>query len=128
MNLFGLTSLGAEQVKEVLTDTAYLYPRTQSRTKQGAVSYTYAKGAEVRCAIQPKAGGEYLGRGGRGQKTSPGDRIDERRDDIILLPPGTAVTMHDRIEIVGRGLYEVTLVQQRSTELLLEIEAREVED
>jgi hypothetical protein len=78
--------------------------------------------------VQPKAGGEYLGRGGRGQKESAGDRIDERRDDVIQLPAGTVVTQHDRLEVVGRGVYEVTLVPQRSTELLLEVEAREVTD
>lgn len=128
MSPLGVTSLATGQLERLLVETAYIHPRTEERTAQGAVSYTYPKGTEVKCALQPKAGGEYLGRGGRAQKQSPGGRIDERRDDVILLPPGTMVTQRDRLEVLGRGMYEVTLVPQRSTALLLEVEAREVLD
>jgi hypothetical protein len=122
-------ALAAAQLDRLLVDDAYILTRSQARSAQGGTAFEYAKAADpIPCAVQPKAGGEYLGRGGRGQKESAGDRIDERRDDVIQLPAGTVVTQHDRLEVVGRGVYEVTLVPQRSTELLLEVEAREVTD
>lgn len=122
-------ALAASQSGAVLPDTAYILTRTSERTAQGAQSYTYVKGADpIPCAVQPKAGGEYIGRGGRAQKVTPGDRIDERRDNVILLPAGTMVSQKDRIEVLGYGIFEVTLVPERSIELLLEVEAREVAD
>ena len=90
---------------------------------------SYTKAAEpIPCGLAPKGGGEYLGRGGRAQKESAGDRIDERREDVMLVPAGTAITQRDRLEMVDGETYEVILVPQRSTELLLELDVREVTD
>lgn len=124
-------TMAARQLAGVLVDRAIVLPRVEERTAQGGSNYTWPipDGAEaVPCAIQPKAGGEYLGRGGRAEKATAADRIEERRDDVILLPPGTAITQHDRLEVVDGETYEVILVPQRSTELLLEVEVREVSD
>jgi hypothetical protein len=122
-------AMAAHQLAGVLVDQAYVLSRSSARTAQGGSTFTYEKAeAPVPCAVQPKAGGEYLGRGGRAEKASAADRIEERRDDVILLPPGTAITQRDRLEVVDGETYEVVLVPQRSTELLLEVEVREVTD
>jgi hypothetical protein len=123
--------LAAQQTARVLPDQAYVCPRVEERTTQGGTTYEWPRpdGAEpVPCGLAPKGGGEYLGRGGRAQKESAADRIDERREDVMLVPAGTAVTQHDRLEVVDGETYEVILVPERSIELLLELEVREVTD
>lgn len=132
MALLGFSSqLSAQQTGLVLTDEAYICPRTEARTEQGGTAYEWPRpdGAEpIPCALAPKGGGEYLGRGGRAEKVATADRIDERREDVMLVPAGTAITQHDRLEVVGGETYEVILVPERSIELLLELDVREIAD
>lgn len=129
MKLGFSADLAAAQLERLLVEDAYILTRAGERTAQGGTNFTYVKGDEpVPCAFQPRSGGEYLGRGGRAQKVAPGERIEERREDLMLVAAGTVITQHDRLEVVGGETYEVVLVPQRSTELLLELDVREVAD
>lgn len=124
-------ALNDRQIGIALTETAFIFVHSSERTAAGGTEHIYTKrDIPVACALSPaqKAGGEYTGVGGRAQKVTPGGRIDERRNDVITLPAGAEIGQHDRIEVSGRGVFEVILVPERSTEIALQIEAREVDD
>lgn len=124
-------AMAAQQTGRVLPGRAYICTRTEARSAQGGTTYEWPRpdGAEpIPCGLAPKGGGEYLGRGGRAEKVATADRIDERREDVMLVPAGTAITQHDRLEVADGETYEVILVPERSIELLLELDVREIAD
>lgn len=83
---------------------------------------TYTPGAPVAARIAPMGRGEPTAvRGTR----SGGDRVDARTTHVISLPPGTAVTARDRIEMADGSVYEVTAIRSRTDEIIRRAEMME---
>lgn len=84
----------------------------------GGVTSTWAYGGTIPCRIDPLAGRELLAAG----------KISDRSTHLVQTPPGTDVTLNNRFWVDGRGIYEVTGVQERTGEPLRTFEVVKIED
>jgi hypothetical protein len=96
-------------VKPLLVEPCHVLTRTETDNGIGGQSVVYVRGPELHCALGPAGGGEGV--------SNPGDRIDDRTTDFIVLPAGTSVTERDQVETANHGRYEVIAVNRRSIEL-----------
>jgi hypothetical protein len=110
-------AMADRQVKYVLSDAGYILSRSEESDGAGGQEVTYEKGAATPCALAPVGGGEGT--------NNPGDRIDDRTTNLITVPAGTQVSEKDRIEIDGWGVFDVTAVRRRTTEIARQIEVME---
>jgi hypothetical protein len=115
--------LADSQIAGLLTGTGYVLTRVQVADEGGGRKVTYTKGDAFECALAPLKGGEYTG--ARAMPKPAGDRLDARTTHVISIPAGTEVDERDQIEVEGHGVFEVTALRRRSTEIAREVEARE---
>lgn len=123
MTLGFSSQLALQQAGVVLPDTCFVLTRTEESNGAGGRKVAYAKSDETPCAIAPIKGGEYVG--SRALPKPAGDRLDARTTNVITLPPKTAISEKDKVEVEGWGVFEVTALRRRSIEILREIEVRE---
>jgi len=122
MALLGFNqTLTNSSIAPALEETAYILTRSTEPNGAGGVRETFVKGLAVKCDIAPKAGGKFVGRAGRGEKVAADERIDERTDNVLTFPAGTEVNERDRVEVVGRGLFEVLVLYRRSVEIARQV-------
>lgn len=119
-------SMSNAQIATALSEVAWILSVSTGPTEGGGTKDTFTKAdASVMCAVAPKSGGIYVGRSGSGGKAA-GDRDEDRTLNVITLAGTPTVKERDRIEIDGRGIFEVTILYRRSTEIARQVEAREV--
>lgn len=91
-----LSDLGAVGTATILEDSG----------GGGTASWTYA--TAVPCRIDPLAGGE-------GENA---DRISDRSTHLLTFPPETDVSVSQRIQITGKGSFEVLAVRDATDEFV----------
>jgi hypothetical protein len=96
-------------IAPLLVEPCHVLTRKEADNGIGGQTVVYTRGPELRCALGPAGGGEGV--------SNPGDRIDDRTTDFIVLPAGTAITERDQVETTNHGRYEVIAVNRRSVEL-----------
>lgn len=114
--ILGFIRLDLEPEVE-LPETGRVLTRTTASSGGGGTRESWDSGPDLLCRIDPIGGGKG--------SASPGDRIDDRTTQMIALPAGTQITEADRVEIDGKGVFEVTQVRRRSEELVQLVEAIE---
>lgn len=90
-----------------LSDTALIISGTVASDSGGGVSQSWGTIGTVDCRIDPV--GERSG--------ITGGAIDERSTHVATIPTGSTIDIQNRIEITGRGTYEVTAVRERTDQL-----------
>lgn len=101
-----------------LTDTGLVLTRTTVSDAGGGATQTWGTAGTVPCRIDPLSN--------RTDRTLTAGRISERSTHLVTLPDGTTVETDDRFAITGRGTFEVTAVQDRTSQRTLVIEVVQV--
>jgi hypothetical protein len=101
-----------------LTETGYVQHKTFSDDGGGGGTAAWTNAGTVDCRVDPIAA--------VGNEGLVADRIDDRSSHKITCPPETAVEVDGRFEVVGRGVYEVTAIRDRTDEFTRVFEAAQV--
>lgn len=100
------------------TDTAYLLRGTVADDSGGGGTTVWGTVGTADCRIDPMVRG--------GNEAVVANRLDDRSTHVVTCPPGTPVPIDGRVEVSGRGVYEVTAVRDRTGELTRVFEAAQV--
>lgn len=101
-----------------LTETGYVQHKTFTDDGGGGGTAAWTNAGTVSCRVDPLLRG--------GDEAVVGDRMDDRSSHKITCPPETVVEVDGRFEVVGRGVYEVTAVRDRTGEFTRVFEAAQV--
>lgn len=107
-----------EDAEDFLPSEAIVLVFSETSDGAGGHREAYVPQAPVPCRLSPIGGGET---------GKPGGRVSERTTHVLSLEHGTMIGEADRVEVVGVGVFEVTLVRKRpELEGLRRVEVREV--
>lgn len=100
------------------TDTAVIQTRSAVSDGGGGATVSWAARGTAPCRIYPVST--------RGKSALIGGQIDESSTHFCSLPLGTDVRTSDRVVILNRGTFEVTLSLERTGSLSTVIEVMQI--
>jgi hypothetical protein len=101
-----------------LTESGTVQTRTQSSDDAGDAILSWAPGTTVPCRLYP------VTRRSRGREI--GGAINERTTHYLVTPQGTVIGLSDRVVLLNRGTFEITMIMDHSDALLAEFEVFQV--
>lgn len=102
-----------------LSETCHVLEKTFASDGGGGGTTIWGTAGTAPCRVDPvtRANTEQV----------VADRLSDESTHRITIPAGvTSISVDDRVEVVGRGLYEVTAVPERTGEPLVFLEALKV--